>query len=102
MGDAGLIVIVMTIIPSMAFVFLITILKTQKVTKEKLEKIFGDENILKIKNAKTEEEIKEVIRNLHKSQKKKLKTLLESQDIRDVIKALEEHILEKKFEIHKD
>lgn len=98
MGDSGLIVIVMMVIPSMAFVFLITILKTQKVTKEKIEKIFGEKNILKIKAAKTEEEIKEIIRSLHKSQKKKLKTLLESHDIRDVIKALEEHILEKKIE----
>jgi flagellar motility protein MotE (MotC chaperone) len=97
MGDSGLIVLVMIIIPSMAFVFLLTILKTQKVTKEKLEKIFGEKNIEKIKNAKTEEEIKEIIRSLHKSQKRKLKTLLESQDIREVIKAIEEHILERKI-----
>ena len=90
--ESGLIVIVMTIIPSMAIVFLITILKTQKVSKEKLEKIFGKENVLKIIEAKTEEEIKEIIRSLHKSQKKKLKTLLESQDIREVLKAIDEHI----------
>jgi len=90
--DSGLIVIVMMVIPSMAIVFLMTILKSQKVSKEKLEKIFGEENILKIIEAKTEEEIKEIIRSLHKSQKKKLKTLLESQDIRDVLKAINEHI----------
>ena len=90
--DSGLIVIVMMTIPSMAIVFLITILKTQKVSKEKLEKIFGEENISKILEAKTEEEIKEIIRTLHKSKKKKLKTLLESQDIREVLKAINEHI----------
>ena len=90
--DSGLIVIVMMTIPSMAIVFLITILKSQKVSKEKLEKIFGKENITKILEAKTEEEIKEIIRTLHKSKKKKLKTLLESQDIREVLKAIDEHI----------
>jgi len=95
MGDSGLIVLVMLIIPSMAFVFLIVILRTQKVTPEKLKKIFGEDNILKILEARSEEEIKEIIRSLHKSRKKKLKTLLESQDIRDVLKALEEHILKK-------
>jgi len=96
--DSGLIVIVMMVIPSMAFVFLITILKTQKVSAEKLKKIFGEENILKIIEAKTEEEIKEIIRTLHKSKKKALKTLLESQDIRDVLKAIDEHIRKDKTE----
>jgi len=96
--DSGLIVIVMMVIPSMAIVFLITILKTQKVSKEKLEKIFGEENIIKIIEAKTEDEIKEIIRTLHKSKKKALKTLLESQDIREVLKAIDEHIRKDKIE----
>jgi len=96
--NSGLIVIVMMVIPSMAFVFLITILKTQKVSAEKLRKIFGEENIIKIMEAKTEEEIKEIIRSLHKSKKKALKTLLESQDIGDVLKAINEHIRKEKQE----
>jgi len=58
MGNSELIVIVMIAIPSMSFIFLFTILKTQKVTKKKIEKIFGKENILKVIEAKTEEEIK--------------------------------------------
>jgi vacuolar-type H+-ATPase subunit C/Vma6 len=90
--DSGLIIIVMMVIPSMAIVFLITILKTQKVSKEKLIKIFGEKNITKILEAKTEDEIKQIIRSLHKSKKKKLKTLLESQDIRDVLAAINKHI----------
>jgi vacuolar-type H+-ATPase subunit C/Vma6 len=90
--DSGLIIIVMMVIPSMAIVFLITILKTQKVSKEKLIKIFGEKNITKILEAKTEDEIKQIIRSLHKSKKKKLKTLLESQDIRDVLDAINKHI----------
>jgi transcriptional regulator of NAD metabolism len=90
--DSGLIIIVMMVIPSMAIVFLITILKTQKVSKEKLIKIFGEKNITKILEAKTEDEIKQIIRSLHKSKKKKLKILLESQDIRDVLDAINKHI----------
>jgi Mg/Co/Ni transporter MgtE len=90
--DSGLIIIVMMIIPSISIIFLITILKPQKVNKEKLVKIFGEENIAKILEAKTEDEIKQIIRSLHKSKKKKLKTLLESQDIRDVLAAINKHI----------
>jgi len=97
MGNSGLIIIVMMVIPSMSFIFLFTILKTQKVTKKKIEKIFGKENILKVIEAKTEEEIKEIIRGLPKSKKKKLKTLLESQDIRDVVNILKKHIRKEKI-----
>jgi len=46
----------------------------------------------KIKKASSEEEIKSIIRALPKKKRTKLKTLLESQDIRDVLKALDEHI----------
>jgi len=78
---------------SMAFVFLFLLLMPNKVTKEKLIKIIGEENIEKIKKAKDEEEIKAIIRSLPKKNKTKLKMLMESQDIRDVLKALNEHIL---------
>ena len=96
MGGAGLIVGVGVMIFSLAFIFLFILLIPTKVTKEKLIKIIGQENIEKIKNAKDEEEIKAIIRALPKRRKSKLKTLLESQDIRDVLKALNEHILKEK------
>jgi len=93
MGNTGLIIGVGVMIFSLAFIFIAILLIPNKVTKEKLIKIIGEENIEKIKQAENEDEIKEIIRNLHKKRKNKLKTLLESQDIRDVLKALEEHIL---------
>jgi RNA polymerase-interacting CarD/CdnL/TRCF family regulator len=80
---------------SMSILFLISVTREIKVTPEKLIKIFGKENIEKIKTA-SEEEIKEIIRNLPKRKKVKLKSLLESQDIRDVLKALDEHIINPK------
>ncbi len=94
MGGTGLIVSVGVLIFSLAFIFLFIILIPSNVTKEKLIKIIGEENIEKIKQAKDDEEIKEIIRNLPKKSKNRLKTLLESQDIRDVLKALHEHILD--------
>jgi len=93
MGNSGLIIAVGVGIFSMAFIFLFILLIPNKVTKEKLIKVIGEENIDKIKAAKNEDEIKEIIRNLPKKRKNKLKTLMESQDIRDVLKALNEHIL---------
>ena len=79
---------------SMSILFLMSVTKEIEITPERLTKIFGKENIEKIKTA-SEEEIKEIIRNLPKKQKVKLKSLLESQDIRDVLKALNEHIINK-------
>jgi len=92
-GAAGLIYGVGIMIFSLAFIFMILILIPNKVTKEKLIKIIGEEEIEKIKMANDEEEIKKIIRSLPKKKRNKLKTLLESQDIRDVLKALNEHIL---------
>ena len=91
--QAGLIIGVWVMIFSLAFIFMCLLLIPNKVTKEKLIKIIGEENIEKIKQAKDDEEIKEIIRKLPKRRKSKLKTLLESQDIRDVLKALHEHVL---------
>jgi len=93
MGYTTVIFAVGIMIFSLAFIFIVLLLIPTKVTKEKLEKIFGKEVVEKIKNAKDEEEIKAIIRSLPKKKKNKLKTLLESQDIRDVIKAINEHIL---------
>ena len=96
MGGAGMIMAVGVMIFSLAFIFLFILLIPNKVTEEKLIKIIGKENIEKIKNAKDDEEIKEIIRSLPKRRKSKLKTLMESQDIRDVLKAIHEHILKDK------
>jgi Mg/Co/Ni transporter MgtE len=82
---------------SMSILFLFSVTKEIKVTPDKIIKIFGEENIEKIKGA-DEDEIKEIVRNLPKKQKVKLKSLLESQDIRDVLSALNEHILDKKID----
>ncbi len=79
---------------SLAFIFMAIILIPNKVTKEKLEKILGQKAIEEIKKVENDEKkIAQIIRSLSKSQKNKLKTLLESQDVRDVVKALKEHIL---------
>ena len=82
---------------SMSILFLFSVTKEIKVTPDKIIKIFGEEIIEKIKGA-DEDEIKEIVRNLPKKQKVKLKSLLESQDIRDVLSALNEHILDKKID----
>jgi GTP cyclohydrolase III len=77
---------------SMSIVFLFSVLKENKADEKKLIKILGNENIQKVKNANNDDEIKEIIRSLTKKQKIKLKTLLESQDIRDALNALKTHI----------
>ncbi len=93
MGSTGLIIGVGVGIFSMAFIFLIILLLPNKVTKEKLIKIIGEEDIEKIQKAKNDEEIKTIIRSLPKRKRNKLKILLESQDIRDLLKVLHEYIL---------
>ena len=98
MGGTGLIIGVGVMIFSLAFIFLFILFIPNKVTKEKLIKIIGEENIEKIKQAKDDEEIKKIIRALPKKRRSKLKTLMESQDIRDVLEALHEHILKERSE----
>ncbi len=98
MDGVGLIIGVGVMIFSLAFIFIIILLIPNKVTKEKLIKVIGEENIEKIKQAKDDEEIKAIIRALPKKRRSKLKTLMESQDIRDVLKALHEHILKERSE----
>jgi len=77
---------------SMSIVFLISVLMPNEPNEQKLTKIFGEEKIQQVKDAKTDEEIKEIIRNLSKKEKAKLKTLLESQDIRIALNALKTFI----------
>ena len=92
-GATELIFGVGVMIFSLAFIFMVVILMPTKVTKEKLEKILGQKTIEEIEKVKDDEKkVIEIIRGLSKKQKSKLKTLLESQDVRDVIKALQEHI----------
>ena len=77
---------------SMSIVFLISVLGSSVPDAKKLTKILGDDKIEEIKQASNDEEIKEIIKKLTKKQKTKLKTLLESQDIRDALNALKIHI----------
>jgi len=95
---ATLIYIVAISIFSLAFIFMFMLIKNTEVTEEKLVKILGEEAVDKIKKAKDDEEIKAIIRSLKRRRKTKLKTLLESQDIRDAVKAIKKHILKREDE----
>ncbi len=78
---------------SMSVIFLLSILRENKPDAKKLTKILGEENIKKVIEAKNDEEIKDIIKKeLTQKQKTKLKTLAESQDIRDALNALKVHI----------
>ena len=79
---------------SLAFIFIGMLIFPNKVTKEKIEKILGDD-LEDIKNAKDDEELKHLIRNLSKRKRTKLKTLFESQDLQVAIKEIKKHILNK-------
>jgi len=87
MSAESMIFIIVTLIASMAVIFLFSVLKENEVTPEKLLAIVGEENITKIKEAKNDKEIETIIKSLTKKQKSKLKILLESQDIRDAVNA---------------
>jgi len=96
MSAATMIFIITMSSASMSIIFLFSILKENKPDRQKLTKILGEENIKKIENAKDDEEIKEIIKSLTKKQKRKLKTLTESQDIRVALNAFKEHIRNEK------
>ena len=96
MSATTLIYIVGLSIASMAFIFIFLVLKKSKVTKEKLVKILGEDVVEKLKNAKDDNERKAIIRSLSKLKRSKLKTLMESQDIRHLLEAIHKHILEDK------
>jgi hypothetical protein len=83
-------------IASMAFILVFMLLRNVEVTRERLEKILGEEAVERLKGAKTDEELAQIIRSLPRRTRTKLKTLLESQDIRDAIKAIKTHILEER------
>ena len=92
MDGAGIFFIVAFSIFSLAIIFMIMLVIPNKVTKEKLEKILGKEVVEKLKEVQHDEEkMKEIIRGLKTKQKLKLKTLFESQDVRDVINGFKEH-----------
>jgi cysteinyl-tRNA synthetase len=77
---------------SMSIVFLLSVLKESKPDEKKLTKILGEEIVKQVKEAKNDDEIKEIIKKLDKKQKRKLKTLTESQDIRVALNALKVHL----------
>jgi len=81
-------------IASLSFILLLMLLKEEKVNREKLEKILGNRIVEQLKQAKSEEEIATIIRSLPTLKKSRLKTLLESQDIRDAIRAIKTHLRE--------
>jgi hypothetical protein len=95
MSAEYLIMIITLSSASMSIIFLFSITKDIKIDEKSITKIFGKENIQKVKEAKTDEELAKIVRNLTKKQKVKLKALLESQDIRVAIDALKTHILKK-------
>jgi hypothetical protein len=92
MSAPTMIMIVGLSIASMAFIFIFMLLRKVEITEEKILKILGDD-AEKIKKAKDDEELKRIIRSLDKSKRTKLKTLFESQDVRDAIKHIKFHVL---------
>ena len=94
MSAEMMIYVVAVSIFSLAFIFMAMLIFPNKVTKEKIEKILGDD-LESIKNAKDDEELKHLIRNLPKKKRTKLKTLFESQDLQVAIKEIKKHILNK-------
>jgi len=81
---------------SLAFIFMFMLLKPSKVTREKLQKVLGEDVVEKIKKAKDNEEIQKIIMSLKKSKKIKLKTLAESQNLIDALKLINELLLDGK------
>ena len=92
MSATTMIMVVGLTIASMAFIFVFSLLKENKVDEKSLRKVLGDDVCDALCKAESEEEMKKIIRGLKKSKKWKLKTLLESQDIRDVIKAVNTYL----------
>jgi len=81
---------------SLAFIFMFMLLKPVKITKEKLQKVLGKDNVDKILNATTPDDIKKVIISLSKRRKLKLKTLAESQNLIDAMKLINDVLLNSK------
>ena len=92
MNSAGLITVVVLGVASMAFIFMFLILRKVEVNEERIARILG-EDLKKIKKAKDDEELKEIIRSLPRNKRTKLKTLFESQDIRIAVNEIKKHIL---------
>jgi len=86
---------------SIAFIFMIMLLRKVEITEEKILKILG-EHAEEIKQAKNDEELKKLIRALPKKKRTKLKTLFESQDLQDAIKHIKKHILKVNHEGNSD
>jgi len=92
MSGETLIIIVGMSIASMAFIFIILLLRKVEITEERILKILG-EHAEEIKKAKDDEELKKLIRALPKKKRTKLKTLFESQDLQEAIKHIKKHVL---------
>jgi (p)ppGpp synthase/HD superfamily hydrolase len=92
MGGALLVMGVGLGIASMAFILLFMLLRETEVTRERLERVLGAEVVAQLERASTNREIEEIIRKLSWRQKSRLKTLLESQDIRDAVWAIRKYL----------
>jgi len=77
---------------SIAIIFMLMLVRTVEVNEEKILKILGND-AEKIKKAKSDEELKHLIRALPKRKRTKLKTLFESQDLQVAIKEIKKHVL---------
>jgi len=77
---------------SIAFIFMFMLLRRVEITEERILKILG-EHAEEIKQAKNDEELKQLIRALPKKKRTKLKILFESQDLQVAIKHIKKHIL---------
>jgi len=94
MSATTMIMIVGLSIASMAFIFIFMLLRNIEITEERILKILG-EHAEEIKKAQDDEELKKLIRALPKKKRFKLKTLFESQDIRDAVYHIKKHVLKK-------
>jgi len=92
MSAEMMIYIISASIFSIAFIFIIILLRKVEITEERILKILG-EDAEKIKEAKNDEELKKLIRALPKKKRTKLKTFFESQDLYDAVKHIKKHIL---------
>ena len=92
MSATGLIYTVGLSIASMAFIFMFMLIRKVEITEEKILKIL-QEDVEKIKEVKSDDELKELIRSLPKKKKEKLKTLFESQDLYEAMNHIKKHIL---------
>ncbi|ACM92115.1 hypothetical protein NAMH_1084 [Nautilia profundicola AmH] len=96
MSAEAMIYIIGASIFSIAFIFMIMLLRRIEINEESILKILG-EHAEEIKKAKNDEELKKLIRDLPKKKRTKLKTLFESQDLYDAVKHIKKHVIKTNY-----